>query len=53
MRMYRCNLCGYIYNPDDGDPKRGIAPGTDFNDIPEHWECPICGADKGEFQPNN
>ena len=46
---YVCPLCGYIYDPAVGDPDGGIAPGTRFEDIPEDWLCPICGAAKEDF----
>lgn len=49
MKKYVCGICGYIYDPENGDPDRGIAPGTAFADIPEGWVCPICGAEKGMF----
>ena len=50
MDKYRCIICGYIYNPEEGDPDNNIAPGTKFEDIPEDWACPICGAAKEEFE---
>ncbi len=46
---YICNICGYIYNPDEGDPTCGIPPGTPFEDLPDDWECPICAAGKEVF----
>jgi rubredoxin len=49
MKKYRCTVCGYVYDPVEGDPDGGISPGTDFNDIPEDWECPVCGVSKSEF----
>jgi len=48
MAKYLCKLCGYIYDEAVGDEDSGIAPGTKFEDIPNDWECPICGAAKGE-----
>ncbi|MFH7321130.1 rubredoxin [Desulfurivibrio sp. D14AmB] len=51
MKKYECNVCGYIYDPEAGDPEGGIAPGTSFADLPESWTCPICGADKSQFSP--
>lgn len=48
---YICELCGYVYKPSKGDPENGIAPGTDFEDIPEDWTCPLCGASKEDFEP--
>lgn len=47
--MYKCIVCGYIYDPDQGDPAGGIEPGTQFNDLPDDYLCPICGASKDEF----
>ena len=51
MQKYVCGACGYIYDPALGDPARGIAPGTAFEDIPEDWVCPICGVGKDMFSP--
>ena len=48
---YICESCGYIYDPDEGDPDGGIPPGTAFEDIPETWFCPVCGARKADFTP--
>jgi rubredoxin len=44
-----CESCGFIYDPVDGDPDGGIPPGTTFEDIPETWFCPVCGARKRDF----
>lgn len=49
MDKYVCDVCGYVYNPEEGDPDNGIEPGTAFEDIPEDWVCPVCGAPKSEF----
>ena len=49
MKKYRCTICGYVYDPVEGDPDGGINPGTDFSDIPGDWECPVCGVSKSEF----
>lgn len=49
MDKYECNVCGYVYDPAAGDPDNGVAPGTKFDDIPEEWVCPVCGAPKSEF----
>ena len=49
MQKYNCVLCGYIYDPEKGDPKSGIKPGTAFEDLPEEWICPVCGASKKDF----
>ena len=50
MDKYVCSLCGYVYDPEVGDPDGGIAPGTKFEDIPDDWVCPLCGATKDMFQ---
>ncbi len=49
MQKYRCTVCGYIYDPAMGDPDGGIQPGTAFENIPDSWVCPVCGAAKSEF----
>lgn len=46
---YQCTVCGYIYDPEEGDPMGGIEPGTAFEDLPEDWVCPICGVPKKDF----
>jgi rubredoxin len=51
MKKYVCNLCGYIYDPKEGDPDSGIKPGTAFEDIPDDWSCPACGVAKDNFSP--
>lgn len=51
MKSYRCLICGYIYDPEAGDPDNGVAPGTPFDEIPEDWVCPLCGAGKDDFEP--
>jgi len=48
MKQYQC-VCGYIYDPMVGDVENGIPAGTAFEDLPENWVCPICGADKSAF----
>ena len=50
MDQYVCEPCGYIYDPEAGDPDSGIAPGTAFEDIPEDWVCPVCGMGKDVFE---
>lgn len=50
MKKYVCQLCGYVYDESLGDPDNGIAPGTKFEDLPEDYECPLCGAGKEEFE---
>lgn len=49
MKKYVCALCGYVYDPAQGDRDGGIAPGTAFEDLPEGWTCPVCGATKEDF----
>jgi rubredoxin len=51
MKKYRCIPCGYIYDPEVGDPDSGVAPGTAFEEIPNDWQCPICFVGKEEFEP--
>jgi rubredoxin len=50
MDVYECTVCGYLYNPDEGDPDNGIEPGMSFDDLPDDWVCPICGASKDHFE---
>lgn len=50
MQNHICTVCGYEYNPEEGDPDNDIAPGTAFEDLPEDWVCPVCGATKDEFE---
>lgn len=49
-QKYKCTVCGYVYDPENGDPDSGIAAGTKFEDLPDSWVCPICGASKSEFE---
>ena len=51
MKKYRCVVCGHVYDEELGDPDGGIAAGTRFDDIPDDWMCPECGATKAEFEP--
>ncbi len=53
MKSYICELCGYEYNPKHGDPENKIDEGTDFEDLPEDWVCPLCGATKEDFEQVN
>ena len=46
-----CEICGFVYDPAVGIPEDGIAPGTAFEDIPDTWACPDCGASKEDFAP--
>jgi rubredoxin len=48
---YICKVCGYIYEPDFGDPDHNIPAGTAFEDLPEGWVCPTCGAPRNKFAP--
>ena len=48
MKKYECP-CGYVYDPEVGDPDNGIEPGTAFEDLPEDWSCPVCGLEKDAF----
>jgi flavin reductase (DIM6/NTAB) family NADH-FMN oxidoreductase RutF/rubredoxin len=50
MGRYVCTVCGYVYDPDKGDPENGIEPGTPFEQLPDNWVCPVCGADKSQFE---
>lgn len=50
MKRYQCKVCGYLYDPELGDPDGGIAPGTPFEEIPDDWSCPICGVTKQDFE---
>ena len=50
MTKWRCIICGYIYDPEEGDPESEIKPGTAFEDLPDDWVCPICGATKDQFE---
>jgi len=51
MKKYKCLMCGYIYDPAVGDPDNGVTAGTAFEDLPDDWVCPDCGAGKDEFEP--
>lgn len=52
QELYKCLPCGYIYDPKVGDLENGIAPGTDFKDLPIDWVCPLCGFSKSVFVKN-
>lgn len=49
MQKYVCDVCQYVYDPKIGDPENRVAPGTKWEDVPEDWTCPDCGADKSYF----
>lgn len=51
MKRYVCNVCGYVYDPEQGDPESDIPAGTAFEDLPDDWTCPVCGASKDDFSP--
>jgi len=50
VKKYKCTVCGYVYDPAVGDADGGIAPGTAFEEIPDDWTCPVCGASKDQFE---
>ena len=50
MAKYKCTVCGYIYDPELGDPDGGTTPGTPFEELSDDWVCPVCGASKDEFE---
>lgn len=51
MQRYVCDACGYVYDPAEGDPDNGVAPGTPFESLPDDWVCPLCGVEKDQFSP--
>ncbi len=53
MKKYVCTVCGYVYDPAEGDPDGGIAAGTSFEALPDDWVCPVCGAGKEDFEPQD
>jgi len=53
MQKWKCSVCEYVYDPEQGDPDSGIAPGTSFEDIPDDWVCPLCGIGKEMFEKIN
>ena len=50
MTKYQCTICGYVYDPAQGDPDSGVKPGTPFESLPDDWVCPVCGAAKDKFE---
>jgi len=50
MDKYKCIACGYVYDPEKGDPSAHIPPGTSFEDLPDDWDCPTCFAVKDSFK---
>ncbi|MFA5141040.1 MAG: rubredoxin [Elusimicrobiota bacterium] len=53
MKKYKCGPCGYIYDPKAGDVANGVNPNTPFEKLPEDWVCPVCGATKDQFEPED
>lgn len=51
MKKYVCDVCGWVYNPAEGDPDNGVPPRTLFEAIPAEWVCPVCGVGKDSFSP--
>ena len=51
MTKYKCSICGFVYDPEEGYPDDGIRPGTPFENIDPDWKCPLCGTDKELFLP--
>lgn len=50
MAKFKCTVCGYIYDPAAGDPASGVDPGVAFENLPDDWVCPLCGAEKDLFE---
>lgn len=50
-KKYECAICGYVYDPAEGDPMNDVAPGTPWENLPDDWICPVCGAPKSQFNP--
>lgn len=50
MEKWECTVCGYVYDPEEGDPTQGVEPGVAFEDLPEDWVCPECGVGKDMFE---
>jgi len=51
MEKYKCSICGYVYDPAEGDSENEIGPGVPFNELPDTYTCPVCAAGKEEFYP--
>ena len=51
MQKWECDVCGYVYDPEAGDPDNGVDPGTSWDDVPDDWVCPECFVGKDEFYP--
>ena len=52
MTKYVCTVCGYIYDPEKGEPDSGVAAGTSWEDVPEDFVCPLCGVGMDQFEPS-
>ncbi len=50
LNKYKCPVCGYVYDPEKGDPSQGIYPGTAFEELPASWKCPKCKMPKNVFE---
>jgi len=50
MQKWVCTVCGYVYDPEKGDPENGVAAGTPFESVPKDWVCPVCGASREDFE---
>ncbi|MFH1744138.1 MAG: rubredoxin [bacterium] len=50
MNRYLCGVCGFIYDPEVGDSGAGVPSGTNFEELPDDWECPVCGVNKSQFK---
>ncbi|MCD5411534.1 MAG: rubredoxin [Thermodesulfovibrionales bacterium] len=50
MAKYECTICGYVHDPEVGDPENDIPAGTPFDNLPDEWVCPVCGASKDQFE---
>ena len=50
MGKYKCTVCGFLYDPETGDPSSDIGPGTPFEELPDSFICPVCGASKDQFE---
>jgi rubredoxin len=50
LEKYSCCICGHIYDPSKGEPRQDIPPGIAFSDLPDDWQCPICGAERKNFK---
>ena len=50
MARYECQVCGYVYDEEVGDPDNGVPPGTKWEELPDDWVCPVCGATKDQFE---